>query len=219
MDFLYNITFAVADANVSLLEVISTLCGLLCVFLAGRASVANFWVGYAYNILLFMLFWNKNLYASMLLQPVSLFINAMGHWRWTHPASDEANSQKQLKVTLMKWRQRGGLLLAIVAAVALWGFVLSNLDAWWPGVFPAARSPYLDATVAVMILCAQFLSAQKRLECWIVWLTVDIAQIILYLTSGLVFMPAVSAIYLVLAAMGLAQWRKQLKTQDNVADK
>ncbi len=219
MDFLYNITFAVADANVSLLEVISTLCGLVCVFLAGRAAVANFWVGYAYNILLFMLFWNKNLYASMLLQPIALFINAMGHWRWTHPKAGEENSSRQLKVTMMKWRRRGALLLAIVAAVALWGFVLSHLDAWWPEVFPAARSPYLDATVAVMILCAQLLSAQKRLECWIVWLIVDIAQIILYLTSGLVFMPAVSAIYLALAAMGLAQWCKQLKTQDNVADK
>ena len=40
------------------IEIISALLGLTCVFLAGRNSKVNFWVGYAYNIFLFVLFWS-----------------------------------------------------------------------------------------------------------------------------------------------------------------
>ena len=37
-------------------EIISALLGLSCVFLAGRNSKYNFFVGYVYNIFLFVLF-------------------------------------------------------------------------------------------------------------------------------------------------------------------
>ena len=70
-----NIVFTFAGAGVSALEIICTLTGLLCVFLAVRGKVANFWVGYLYNILLFLLFLQNRLYSSMLLQPISLAIN------------------------------------------------------------------------------------------------------------------------------------------------
>ena len=51
-----NTLFTIGGQSVSLLETVSVVSGLLCVFLATRAKVANFWVGYIYNILLFMLF-------------------------------------------------------------------------------------------------------------------------------------------------------------------
>ena len=53
------------------IEIISAVLGLTCVFLAGRNSKVNFWVGYIYNIFLFVLFWRQHLYSAMLLQPVS----------------------------------------------------------------------------------------------------------------------------------------------------
>ena len=74
------------------LDIISAVLGLTCVVLAGRNSKYNFWVGYLYTAALFLLFWNKNLYASLLLQPVSLAINVLGHWRWTHPKPQEQSA-------------------------------------------------------------------------------------------------------------------------------
>ena len=70
------------DYPVLLIDLIASVLGLTCVFLAGRNSKYNFWVGYLYTVALFLMFWNKNLYASLLLQPVSLAINILGHWRW-----------------------------------------------------------------------------------------------------------------------------------------
>ena len=68
-----------------ILDLVTSILGLSCVLLAARKSKYNFWIGYLYNIALFIMFWNRSLYASLMLQPVSLFINIIGHYRWTHP--------------------------------------------------------------------------------------------------------------------------------------
>ena len=85
MEFFDTVLFELAGRPVLLIDLVSSILGLTCVFLAGRNSKYNFWVGYLYTAALFFLFWNKNLYASLLLQPVSLAINILGHYRWTHP--------------------------------------------------------------------------------------------------------------------------------------
>ena len=59
------------------LDLISSILGLTCVVLAGRNSKYNFWVGYLYTVALFFLFWNRSLYANLLLQPISLGINIL----------------------------------------------------------------------------------------------------------------------------------------------
>ena len=81
----------------SWVEIVSAILGLSCVFLAGRGSKYNFWVGYIYNVFLFVLFWRQHLYSAMLLQPVAFGINLYGHWRGTHPKEAEKNSKGDLK--------------------------------------------------------------------------------------------------------------------------
>ncbi len=203
-----NILFSIAGQGVSLVEILSVAAGLTCVYLATRAKIANFWVGYIYNILLFVLFYQKGLYSSMLVQPISFAINFYGHWRWTHPAKEEANSQKQLKITLLSAKERLFHAALMVVFMIVWGVVLTFLDDIFPSVFSEAKKPYLDAFVTGAILTAQYLSAQKKLDCWAVWFVVNITNITLYLLAGLAFLPMVSAGYLILAFMGFAMWKK-----------
>lgn len=197
-------------------EILATVFGLACVFLAGRNSKYNFWVGYVYCICLCVMFAGKHLYSNMLLQPISLAINIVGHYRWTHPHSDETSAadSSALKVSLLTWPERGYVLLAIVAFAAAWGFVLQGLgDGWFPGVAPASF-PFLDATATALILAAQFLSAQKKWDCWIMWLIVNTTNIVLYVKAGLVFMPIVSALYLVNGLVSLYHWYKLYKKNE-----
>lgn len=209
-----NILFSIGGQGVSLIELISVVAGLTCVYLATRAKVANFWVGYAYNILLFILFYQKGLYSSMLVQPVSFAINFYGHYRWTHPRTGEQNEKHQLKISVMSNQKRAYFLAQIVVIGAIWGTALTFLDNIWPSVFSEARTPYLDAVITVTILTAQYLSAQKRLECWGAWFLVNTTNITLYILAGLVFMPLVSAGYLVLAFFGFSMWRREWKSNN-----
>jgi len=209
-----NTIFSVGGNGVSLIELISVISGLTCVYLATRAKVANFWVGYAYNILLFILFYQKGLYSSMLVQPISFAINFYGHYRWTHPRSGEENRRHQLRITVMSNNRRLYFILQILVLGVIWGTALTYLDNLWPSVFNEARTPYLDAIITFTILTAQYLSAQKRLECWGAWFLVNTTNITLYILAGLVFMPLVSAGYLVLAFFGFSMWRKEWKNSN-----
>ena len=188
------------------LDLLCSVLGLTCVFLAGRGSKYNFWVGYLYTIALFFLFLQKNLVASLLLQPISLGINILGHYRWTHPKAGEASSEKagELKVTMLTWPERALTVAAVLVVAALWGWLLQRL-------FPADPHPYLDSCVTILILVAQFLSAMKKWDCWVAWIIVNITQLILHLSVGNVFMPIVSALYLVNGVVSLVNWEKMYR--------
>jgi len=188
------------------LDLVCSLLGLTCVFLAGRGSKYNFWVGYLYTAALFFLFWQKNLAASLLLQPISLGINILGHYRWTHPKAGEVSSEKagELKVSVLSWPERILTIVSVLVVAALWGWLLQRL-------FPADPHPYLDSCVTILILVAQFLSAQKKWDCWIAWIVVNITQLILHLSVGNIFMPIVSALYLVNGIVSLVNWEKMYR--------
>jgi len=199
----YSLFTIAGDNQVLLIDLITSVLGLTCVFLAGRNSKYNFWVGYLYTAALFLMFWNKNLYANLLLQPISLAINVMGHWRWTHPKEDEKSSQdsKALKVSMLNWSERMMAIFTVFIVAGLWGWVLNAM-------FPSDPHPYLDSCVTVLILVAQFLSAVKKWDCWIAWLLVNITQIMLHISVGHVFMPIVCALYLVNGIWSLYTWMK-----------
>ena len=198
-----TVIFELAGRPVLLIDLISSLLGLTCVFLAGRNSKYNFWVGYLYTAALFFLFWNKNLYASLLLQPVSLAINILGHYRWTHPKAEEQSSQDSaaLKVSMLSWTERAIAVGSVLLVAFLWGWLLDRL-------FPADPHPYLDSVVTALILLAQLLSSLKKWDCWMVWLVVNVTQIVLHISVGNIFMPIVCALYLVNGLWSLWSWMK-----------
>ncbi|MCR4843797.1 MAG: nicotinamide riboside transporter PnuC [Bacteroidales bacterium] len=203
-----TVIFELAGRPVLLIDLVSSILGLGCVFLAGRNSKYNFWVGYLYTAALFFLFWNRNLYASLLLQPISLVINIMGHYRWTHPRAQEASSQdaNSLKVSMLSWPERAYVVIALVLISSLWGWTLDHL-------FPADPHPYLDTVVTVLILLAQLLSALKKWDCWIIWLLVNVTQLALHISVGNVFMPIVSGLYLFNGLWSLYTWTKLYKNK------
>ena len=125
---------------------------------------------------------------------------------------NEKDRKQQLKVTLLTNRQRVVILCIIAAFTLLWGLFLQNVHNFIPE-FPQARQPYLDAFVTSFILLAQYLSAQKKLDCWGAWLVVNIMNSVLYISAGLVFMPLVCLGYLILAAFGFTMWRKKMKEE------
>ena len=118
MEFWNIILFEMGGKPVLLIDMLSALFGLTTVFLAGRNSRSNFYVGYIYTALLFFMFWQKNLYANLILQPISLGINIMGQYRWSHPKRTEESSEKsgELKVSMLSWPQR---ILTVVLVLVL----------------------------------------------------------------------------------------------------
>ena len=203
--------FELGGRPVLLIDLLSAALGLITVFLAGRNRKSNFYIGYLYTALLFVMFWQKNLYANLILQPISLGINILGQYRWSHPKKSQESTAGtgNLKVSMLSWKQRV-FVAALVPTLALfWGWLMSMMGTrWFVGYFPANPLPYLDCCVTVLILTAQTLSALKKWDCWIAWLFVNVANLTLDLKAGLVFMPIVSCLYLINGVWSLFSWYK-----------
>lgn len=209
MEIWNTILFVLGGRPVLLIDLLSAVVGLTVVFLAGRNNKYNFYVGYLYTALLFFMFWQKHLYANLILQPISLGINILGQYRWSHPRKGEETSSGDLKVTMLSWPWRAGVVALVLTLALAWGWVMSQLGTkWFVGYFPANPLPYLDCVVTVLILTAQTLSALKKWDCWIAWLFVNVANLTLYLKAGLVFMPIVSCLYLINGVWSLFTWYK-----------
>jgi len=195
--------------NVLLLDCISSVLGLLTVFLAGRSSKANFWVGYAYTAALFLLFWENHLFANLLLQPISLAINIYGQYRWSHPKADEESKGDSgtLKVSMLTWPQRAFVVGSVLVVAGVWGWVLESF-------FRSDPVPYLDTVVTVLILAAQLLSAMKKWDCWVAWLAVNIAQITMHLSVGNIMMTIVCGFYLINGVWSLVSWGRKYKENE-----
>lgn len=207
MEIWNTILFVLGGRPVLLIDLLSAVVGLTVVFLAGRNNKYNFYVGYLYTALLFFMFWQKHLYANLILQPISLGINILGQYRWSHPRKGEETSSGDLKVTMLSWPWRAGVVALVLTLALAWGWVMSQLGTkWFVGYFPANPLPYLDCVVTVLILTAQTLSALKKWDCWIAWLFVNVANLTLYLKAGLVFMPIVSCLYLINGVWSLFSW-------------
>ena len=211
MEIFNSILFELGGRPVLLIDMLAAVFGLTTVFLAGRNSKSNFYIGYIYTALLFFMFWQKHLYANLILQPISLGLNIMGQYRWSHPKKSEqsASGSGELKVSMLSWPQRAFVVALVPALALVWGWLMSMMGTrWFVGIFPANPLPYLDCCVTVLILTAQTLSALKKWDCWVAWLLVNIANLTLYLKAGLVFMPIVSCLYLVNGIWSLLTWYK-----------
>jgi nicotinamide mononucleotide transporter len=74
-----------------------------------------------------------------------------------------------------------------------------------------AALPYWDAAITVISLVAQWLMAKKILECWLLWITVDVLAIGVYAVKKLYPTTGLYAVFLVLAVLGYLTWKKALK--------
>lgn len=74
-----------------------------------------------------------------------------------------------------------------------------------------AAAPWLDAGLTAFSLVAQVWMAQKRLECWLLWILVDVLFVLLFLDKALYLTAALYALFTLLAIQGWRTWRRDLE--------
>ena len=94
-------------------------------------------------------------------------------------------------------------LAVIVAGSALSTLALTRVHLWLPRWFPEpAAYPLLDASTTVMSFVAMILMAWRRVECWYLWILVDVVDIGLYAAKEVFLLSAVYVLFLALAVRG-----------------
>ena len=201
-----TVLFRVAGYAMSPVEFLGTLLTLWSVWLVTRRNVWTWPVGNLGGLLFAFLFYQIRLYSDLVEQIYYIATGFYGWWVWTRRG---AAAEADLSVTVASPRLRAVSLGAIVIGTALMRFVMSRVNVWWPLWFPETASyPYWDAFTTVVSFTAQLLMAHKKLDCWPLWVLVDVIGIALYFVKGVVFVSFLYVIFLGLALNGWRSWRR-----------
>ena len=213
-----NIFFTVLGYSMSYLEFFGTIAGAIAVWLSARAIVWSWPLGIINVILFFFLFYQVQLYPDMFLQVFYFVTNLVGWWRWTHPKKFEEDRKQELRVSFMKRRQFALTFVAGLIGTLLFGTLAENIHEIFPVMFPKPSAfPYLDSLVTVMSIITTFLMINKKIECWILWILIDVIATYLYFAKGILFVGAEYAVFCVIASFGLWNWIREYRSYSSAS--
>jgi nicotinamide mononucleotide transporter len=205
--------FELAGYTCSYIEFAGTLFGLWSVYLATQANWHTWTTGFVNIAAFFIIYYQVHLYSDMLLQVFFFVMSVFGIFQWTKKKSGRVD----LQISLISAKSRWGLsALAVVSMLAL-GWFMAHIHsfAFLPISEPAAF-PYADSFTTVCSILATFLMAKKRVECWLLWILVDVVSVVLYFQKGINFIAVEYLIFLVMASMGLLEWINLLKNEERI---
>ena len=181
------------------IEIAAASLGVINVTLVVRRSTWNYPFGIAMVSLYFFVFWEAKLYSDALLQIFFLVIQAYGWWAWFHAEHVDDG----VAVRWMPWSSRLLWLAGTAVCALLWGIGMHR--------YTDAAAPFADATVAGLSVAAQILQSFRRVESWVLWIAVDAFAIGLFAWRGLLVTSGLYALFLILAVVGLIEWRRRVQ--------
>ena len=172
--------------------------GTTCLELAGFTfGVINVWLAARENVLI----WptgiaNASMYSDTGLQVVYLLVSVYGWYAWLRGGPKHS----ALRITRTP---RSIATALVIGALVMWA-LLWAITSRIPG---AALAP-LDAALVVSSLAAMIMMTRKYLECWIVWIIVDIVYVGMFAYKGLMLTSFLYAIFIWLAWQGHRGWTR-----------
>jgi len=183
---------------VSGFELIAVAVTLIAVYLTTRQIIWCWPLGLVSVTLYAIIFFQVKLYADMGLQGIYFALSLYGWWAWLHGGQD----RQELAVSLTSWRFRIGAAACGMAFGLFLGLVLER--------FTDASLPYVDSLLTSFSLVAQFMATRKLLESWLLWIAVDVLYVGMFIFKGLHLTAGLYAAFLVLAFLGLVEWRRSM---------
>ncbi|MET0635173.1 MAG: nicotinamide riboside transporter PnuC [Chitinophagaceae bacterium] len=206
MDFfvISNTAFKIINYELSYVELFAVISGLVSVWYATRARILTWPTGVINEILLFLLFFQVQLYADMMLQ-VFFFITTVYGWiNWNKPSLTN-------RVEKLSQKKRLYYAVMIPAGSLAAGLLVASLHKLLPEYFNKPASyPFIDSFVVVLSIAATLLLAKKKMENWICWIIVDLIAIVLYFVKGIYFLAIEYFVFLILATIGFYNWKRKL---------
>ncbi len=221
------------------LEIFGAVTGILYVFLEIRQNIWLWPVGIATSAVYIIVFFTNKFYADMSLQGYYLVISILGWYWWVNgssfakatddeggrraPSFAEASegkaglgaqgselraqstgqrTQDELPVTRLKIKTGIILLLIWLAIYAGMWFVLDR--------FTDSPVPAWDSFITSLSIIATWMLARKIYEHWYLWIVVNAAAVLLFITRGLYPTVILYLIYFAMSFAGLRAWRRSL---------
>jgi len=172
---------------------------LICTYYFTQARRLAWLIGMVAIALNSILYWQKGIYGSVMLEGVYFLTMIYGLFSW----SSSRKTLTHRDIRFLSISQLGKLILLAVVSVIVLSFMLKK---------SGSDIPYWDALTTTLALIAQGLLCLKYIHCWILWFIVDAMMACMQLYKGIPFHSAIHWMYLLFAVMGYLRWHKIVKT-------
>lgn len=184
------------------LDLLTTVLGLLYIWLEFRASIALWFVGIAMPALDIFLYWSHGLYGDAGMAVYYTVASVYGYVAWTCGKGEH----QERPITHMPARL---YVPTFVCFLAAWGITYYILMHW-----TNSTVPLLDSFTNALSFVGLWALARKYLEQWFFWIVVDVVCCVLYVQKGIPFKAGLYGLYVVIAIAGYFKW-KQLSKQSS----
>ncbi len=181
------------------LDIITTVLGLVYIYLEYRAHIALWIVGIIMPALDVILYWQSGLYgdAGMAVYYTLAALYGFAVWKFGRKRNQRAG--EEMPITHMPSRL---YLSAAVFMVVAWLVIYYVLVR-----FTDSDVPILDSFTNAVSFVALWALARKYVEQWLFWIVVDIICTGLYIYKGIPFKASLYGLYVIIAIMGYRKWK------------
>lgn len=177
------------------LEINGMVFTVLGIWLTTRRLLVCWPITLLADVLYLVVFYQAKLYSDALLQIFFVVFTLYGWWHWWR------GLRRDGEVCVVPLSMRGLLVGVAVGAI---GAVLLG----WLMVRIGAALPHLDAALTSYSLVASWWQARKHIANWWLWIAVDLIYIGEYLYKDLRATALLYAGLVLLAVLGLRDWRR-----------
>ena len=181
------------------LDILTTILGLIYIWLEYRASIALWIVGIIMPALDIWLYWQHGLYgdSGMACYYTAAAIYGYIAWKWG------AGEKKELPITHMPLPK---YLPTAAFFIVAWAATYYVLITWTNSTVPV-----LDSFTNALSFVGLWALARKYIEQWFFWIVVDAVCCVLYVQKGIPFKAGLYGLYVVIAVMGWFKWKRMMK--------
>ena len=182
----------------TVINFISAIAGVFCVFLCAKASISNFVFAVVNTAVYIVYLWYWKIYGTMCLeiffyQP----INIISWWLWAKHRDDyQKELTKSRKLTV--WQN-----VAVAAAITLGTVVYHEIL-----VRVGGNVAWLDAATLAIGIIAVILEMFRFREQYVWWIITDIVAVAMYIQHFDPVYLTKKSVYLIMAIIGLINWVK-----------
>ena len=183
------------------LDILTTVLGLIYIWLEYRVSIALWIVGIIMPALDTWLYWSHGLYGDAGMAVYYTLAAVYGYYVWRFKKTRKL--KQSLPIIHLPRRQYLPLMLFFLLA---WGTIYYVLVNW-----TNSTVPLLDSFTNALSFVGMWTLARKYLEQWLFWIAVDVVCCYLYIQKGIPFKAALYGLYVVIAIAGYYKWKQMVK--------
>ena len=185
-------------------ELLAAAVSAVDVWLATKRSMISWPITILASLLYGEQFRESRLYSDMLLQGIFVVFAIYGWWHWYRGLKAEGSVRVVTPGIAVLLRDS---ILGVIASLLLGYWMMKNTD---------ASLPWLDAALTGFSLVGTWWGAQKYIANWWLWIVVDLIYIGEYIYKGLNLTAGLYALFVLLAMLGLRDWRRALVNQNTL---